>query len=249
MIKKILFITAIFSAGFISAQSFQIMDKNDVNITGTSHTEYGNGNVLGETKFHVKNLTGNTKVYTTDVQEITNVPVTDLQVCYGPNCYSATAGTVPVVVIGGSQSLTGNQIDSTFKVAPFSGFGAWTGGETATWRVKVYDPQNVSDSASAIITWQNYGVSVKEITSNDVALNAYPNPATDQISVSYSIDGNTNNAELTVFDIVGKKIKSYDLANTKDRLSIDVSDLNSGVYFYSIMVEGKAVKTERVIVK
>ena len=249
MIKKILFITAIFSAGFMSAQSFQIMDHNDVDITGTSHTEYGNGDVLGATKFHIKNLTGNTKTYTCDMQEISNVPGTDWQVCYGTNCFSATAGIATVQVIGGSNSIPGSQIDTTFKVAPFSGFGAWTGGETATWRVKVYDPQNVSDSASAIITWQNYGVSVKEITSKDVALNAYPNPATDNISVSYSIDGITNNAQLSVFDIVDKKIKSYDLANNKNQLSINVSDLNSGVYFYSIMVEGKAIKTERVIVK
>ena len=250
MIKKILFITAIFGAGIVSAQTFQILDHFDNDITGTNHTEYGSGQSLDGSKFHVKNISGNGAIYGCEVQEITNVPVTDLQVCYGPACYSATAGVPTVYTIPGvSLSLAGGAIDSTFKVAPFSGFGAWTGGESATWRVKIFNTTNPNDSASVVITFQAYGVGVEEITANNVALNTYPNPATDIISVNYSIDGNVNNAKLNVYDIVGKKVKSYVLTNNKDQLSINVSDLNSGVYFYSIMVDGKAIKTERVIVK
>ena len=249
MIKKLLFIAAIFGAGFASAQSFQILDHNDVDITGTNHVELGTGQELDGTKFHVKNLTGNPLYYKCEVQQISNVPNTDIQVCYGSVCNTATAGVLTVQTIPDSGLVNSSAIDSTFKVAPFSGFGAWTGGESATWRVKIYNSANPNDSASVMITFQNYGVSVEEITADEVTLRAYPNPTTNKLTINYSIDGNTANAKLGVFDIVGKNVKSYPLAGDKNQLTIDVSDLNSGVYFYSIMVEGKAIKTERVIVK
>ena len=66
----------------------------------------------------------------------------------------------------------------------------------------------------------------------------YPNPANDVINLKVR----SNNFEVVIFDYVGRI-----LINSTER-SIDVSELNSGVYFVSINVEG-AVYTEKIIKK
>jgi hypothetical protein len=62
MIRKILFIASLFTAGFASAQSLQFMDADDNDISGTTHYEYGSTSVLEATKFHIKNLQDHLKL-------------------------------------------------------------------------------------------------------------------------------------------------------------------------------------------
>ena len=247
MIRKLLFISALFAAGFASAQTFQLMDKNDVSIDGTNHFIGDTPFNLSETKFHVKNMTGSSATYTAKVYEINNMPASDLQVCYGTNCYTADDGVSGAQTNAGSVSLAGGAIDSTFKAAPFT--FTWNGSDSAVWRVTIYNLSNPNDSSSSVITWKANATSINELSKEDVKISAYPNPVEDVLNVKYNIDGNVSNANINVFDIVGKKVASHQLMNNKGTLKLDVSSLNAGVYFYSVNVNGQTLKTERVIVK
>lgn len=247
MIKKILFLAAIFTAGVASAQTFQLMDHNNVDIGGTNHYEYGSALDMSETKFHVKNLSGSTASYTCKVYEISNQPNTDLQVCYGSNCYTGAASTSGAQAVGGSASVASGATDLTFKVAPFT--FSWAAGDSATWRVVIYNVSDVNDSAAAVITWKVNPTSIDELSANSVKFSAYPNPTSGDLTVNYNIDVEDANNTLAVYDVVGKKVKSYTLLKNKGQLKLNVSDLNPGVYFYTVNVNGKALKTERVIVR
>ncbi len=247
MIKKLLFITAIFVGGYASAQTFELLDENNVNIDGMTIERAGTAASISETKFHVQNVSNNSAVYSCKVYEVTNVPGSDLQVCYGVACFTATAGVSGAQTNTGYLSLLANQIDNTFKVAPFA-FG-WSSGDEATWRVVVYDTANVQDSTFAIVKWKVQGVSVDEIAANDVNFSAYPNPATNVLNLDYNFKTNVNVATVDVFDIVGKKVMSHQLNEQKATLKVDVSSLNAGVYFYTINADGKAIKTERVSIR
>ena len=92
-------------------------------------------------------------------------------------------------------------------------------------------------------------MSVDRINDKDVNLSAYPNPVLNNLTINYSIDKNVENGTLDLYDVLGQKISTYNLSDNKGRLNINVSDLNAGVYFYSIKIDDKAIKTERVIVK
>ena len=92
-------------------------------------------------------------------------------------------------------------------------------------------------------------LSIVEFDKSNVHLSAYPNPVLNNLIVNYSIEGNINSAKIDVYDILGQKINTYTLSNKKGQLMIDVEGLNSGVYFYTIKVDEKTIKTERVIIK
>ena len=248
MIKKILFISSIFVAGLASAQTFQIMDHYDVSIEGMSHYERGSLMSLSETKFHVKNLTGTTAVYTAKVYELANPTSSDLQICYGSNCYTADDNTPGAQTNAGSVSLAGGVIDSTFKAAPFT--FSWVAGDSAVWRVIVRNVADPADTVSATITWKaDLTTAVKELSPNNIKLTVYPNPVVNNLTVKYDFKIKANNAELNVYDVLGQEIVSRNLSSEKGIEKIDVSSMNSGVYFYAVKIAGKTVRTERFIVR
>ncbi|PCI99877.1 MAG: hypothetical protein COB15_03570 [Flavobacteriales bacterium] len=102
---------------------------------------------------------------------------------------------------------------------------------------------NIIDNGETNLT------SVDELDANSVQLTAYPNPATDNLTISYVIDGNANNARMDVYDVLGQKVTSHALNSNKGQVNLKVDNLNAGVYFCSIKVDNKAIRTERVIVK
>ena len=57
----------------------------------------------------------------------------------------------------------------------------------------------------------------------------YPNPAKEQITVSYKLNGNTN-SEMQIFDIAGREVKRVAVSPASNYVTVTVSDLRPGVY-------------------
>jgi hypothetical protein len=92
-------------------------------------------------------------------------------------------------------------------------------------------------------------LSTMEFMKSNVKLEAYPNPVSNNLTIYYSLDRNTENVRIDVYDIVGQIIRTYALSSNEGQLKVNVDDLNSGVYFYAIKIDEETVRTERVIVK
>ncbi len=87
------------------------------------------------------------------------------------------------------------------------------------------------------------------LTDAEVAnLNAqiFPNPANDLVNVTYNVPADES-VVVTLSNSLGQAVASVD--GGESSASIDVSDLNSGLYFASIVVDGVVVSTQRVIVE
>jgi hypothetical protein len=61
-------------------------------------------------------------------------------------------------------------------------------------------------------------------------------------------------AEIKITDVLGKEVKSI-LINDKNTsgdqinsIRIDGSDLKSGIYLYSLLVDGKIIRTNKLVV-
>lgn len=74
------------------------------------------------------------------------------------------------------------------------------------------------------------------------SLGVYPNPANDQIMLSF----NGNNANVSIVNIVGQQVASF--ANVSAKQPLNVANLTSGVYFVNVTVNG-AVTTEKLIIE
>ena len=98
---------------------------------------------------------------------------------------------------------------------------------------------------------QTNSISVKENKSEAKLFQNYPNPANGFTTVRYSLE---NNAEITfeVMDITGKKVISTFEGNRNagtHTIEVNSNELNAGMYFYSIVVNGKRITKKMTITK
>ena len=77
-------------------------------------------------------------------------------------------------------------------------------------------------------------------TANDNSLNIFPNPASNQLTITnprFAIES------IVVFDMLGQKVYSERPTNINHQLTVNVSELSSGIYFVKV----KGEKEERVV--
>jgi hypothetical protein len=78
----------------------------------------------------------------------------------------------------------------------------------------------------------------------------YPNPSRGQVTVQLNQKAGQD-YKLRLSNIIGQDIRTIALKPelTAAGLPVDLSDLRSGVYFYSLLVEGKVVATKRLVLQ
>ncbi|PKR80013.1 hypothetical protein CW751_12375 [Brumimicrobium salinarum] len=74
-------------------------------------------------------------------------------------------------------------------------------------------------------------------------INVYPNPATNV--VNFKVDG-LENGKIVINSITGQEVVNTTISNSKQ---VDVSNLNNGVYIYTVSnVNGEVVKTNKLVI-
>lgn len=90
-------------------------------------------------------------------------------------------------------------------------------------------------------------VGINEIPTRPVITNAYPNPADGVTSIVYNLNA-TKEAKLVIYNLLGSVVKEMKLTEKQNTVFISTTDLKSGIYFYSLVADGKAVSTRKLIV-
>ncbi|MCW3104187.1 MAG: hypothetical protein JWO09_2627 [Bacteroidetes bacterium] len=79
-------------------------------------------------------------------------------------------------------------------------------------------------------------------------VSVYPNPFSNEATVSFSKDVKLSNAEFHVYDLVGKEvIRKMDIRTNSIR--IEQGELTPGVYFYRFINDGKEAGSGKMLVK
>ena len=76
-----------------------------------------------------------------------------------------------------------------------------------------------------------------------------PNPFNGTTTINYYLPGNSSNAQLIITDAQGHVLKDVVLGNSKGmgQAIVGAGDLASGIYFYSLVVNGKSVDTKKMV--
>lgn len=106
---------------------------------------------------------------------------------------------------------------------------------------------------SALFRTQNAGgiVGIEDVRNEEVQkLTCYPNPFTSTTTIEYFIRDEVQKAQIKVFDILGKEVRSADVSNTKGKgsITIDRKGLETGVYFYGLVIDGRTIEQQKVII-
>ena len=79
--------------------------------------------------------------------------------------------------------------------------------------------------------------------------NLYPNPASENTYLEYTISSTIKEAKIAFFNVLGATIKEYSLNKNSQKLTIDTRSMPNGVYFYQLTVDGQKVATKKLLVR
>jgi hypothetical protein len=151
--------------------------------------------------------------------------------CWGLTCYPPTVNVsgVPIVIPPGES---------------FDGFSGYINDmpvdETFIINYCFSIVNNPSDKVCADIEFTStFAVGIEE-TATSFAV--YPNPATDVLHLNYS---SQQQADFVLYDMLGNKIYNDVVLNSK---SIQLNEFESGIYFYTFSVKGKATEVQKLII-
>ncbi|HEY1038487.1 MAG TPA: T9SS type A sorting domain-containing protein [Bacteroidia bacterium] len=180
---------------------------------------------------------------------LTPVTTQEVYYCFGANCYGAESATVYVPAqtsnIAANGMLPNGQ--GTFGLkTDFDDYGVI--GTTRVLYV-MYDVANVNDS---IALEMNYVVSTvglaKLDAKNFMMSNAMPNPASSSVAVKYNFASAPRSASIKIYNMVGSLVREVKVEGVEGKTQLDVSSLNEGIYFYTLVVNDKAISTKKLIV-
>jgi len=74
----------------------------------------------------------------------------------------------------------------------------------------------------------------------------FPNPVADQLKLKYKLPEGSHLAEMKIYDTQGKLVDEFKVTDTYDFIYLP-TNYNNGLYLYSLIVDGKTIKTEKII--
>jgi hypothetical protein len=233
-------------------QSIKIL-KGTTDVTNTVITLSINKDENLETFLSLKNTTANTINFQVN-RSILNGPMVDdscasLYYCTGSLCYPPkseinwTPDPNPDALIGPNETL-----------ADVKGITAhyWTCEDhcrdlTVMYRVYNEAPGS-KDTAKLTIKYTCSTGIDEEVAASAFISNAYPNPASTDFSVNYHMNSFAK-SEITITDVLGKKIKEVKLTEKEGNITISTSQLKEGIYFYSLIVNNHVTATRKIVIR
>jgi len=223
MIKQILSILLILCCYFgIKAQpSFELYYSESKLNNGDTLKIQTQPNLIDQQYIKVKNTSCCSKNVLVRKNELSLAQNTEITFCWA-ECYPAETMLSPEPIL----------IEASTVCESFStDFDASSEG-TSYVLYTFFDETNSNDSVSVYFQYNCGKASIANII-NEVKLSAYPNPAKNNITIDYFIN-NANNTFLRVYNIAGEIMYEKALQSGSNKINIDLSNWNTGIYMYSI---------------
>ncbi len=96
------------------------------------------------------------------------------------------------------------------------------------------------------IVYKGIEVANEEFNTPNFGLNVFPNPAKEEVNIQLSGEFK-GIAQLSILAIDGRELKNQSIQNTKNRLTLDVSDLSAGIYMIRLQTDEGQVSQKLVV--
>lgn len=102
----------------------------------------------------------------------------------------------------------------------------------------------------AFTTLAGCTTAVANLNAKNAELSIHPNPFSEQTTITYNLNnmGNFSHAELRIYDVLGQNVKTVILTDKASQLIVQRDALKSGSYMYNLVIDGKIIKTEKLVV-
>lgn len=171
---------------------------------------------------------------------VDTVPGTQNYFCW-EQCYIPSTNVSPTAMI----MTPGQQIDQFYADYKPNGNAG-----VSVLTYCFYDVDNEADSVCATVRFHASAVGIQDVfRGNESGISeSYPNPAKSVANINYALRLGWKQADLTVYSMLGSQVKKVKLKENQGTYKLDVSTLPSGMYFYTLEVDGKAIGTKKMLV-
>ncbi len=228
-------------AGFVSAQTLQF--EWDGHVYGEGETiectndEYGYGEYIQH--LQIRNLTGADIPVIVEKEIIEDLEGVMNFFCWG-SCFAPDVFVSPRPVTVEANSVTDEQALSFHALYDEGVFGK------LRMRYSAYSEDHPDDPIYIDVVFNKSGEGVVDHSHTMTMGKAYPNPASSLVHFDYSFDGSLS---AVVYNLLGQEVLRQDLNANNGQMTLSVSDLQEGIYFCTMMVNGRACATEKFVVK
>ena len=80
-------------------------------------------------------------------------------------------------------------------------------------------------------------------------LELLPNPVEGQGMIRYSVANSVQNSAVIIYDLLGRAVANYPIVKGEGELSINTGNYPSGIYFCSLVINGKPIVTQKMVVQ
>lgn len=94
----------------------------------------------------------------------------------------------------------------------------------------------------------NISTDFSTITTGNVLYQNTPNPFKEQTVIRFKLADNVKNASIYIFDMTGKTLKKLPISSGMENVSVGGYELGEGMFFYSLIVNGKEIDTKRMVI-
>ena len=113
-----------------------------------------------------------------------------------------------------------------------------------------YNVDNPDDAVTILVNFDTRPNGINDnIQENTWISELYPNPTTNVVNIDYNFPTSVKKAEVKVVNLVGSVVMEKTLDAKANCQSINVSELKSGIYFYSLFLNKEIHSTKKLIVK
>jgi hypothetical protein len=177
--------------------------------------------------------------------ELSLADSTEVTMCWAGGCTGAATYVSPA-----AQPFTPGQVVTEFSghyTALTSSYYFNPGESVVRW--VFFDRANANDSVSITVKYTSFGVGMAEaIGRQGVLSNIYPNPVSTEAWCTYSLPAGAQGT-LVIRDLLGSSVQAMVLPASGGKATINGTGLNNGIYFCSLLVDGKISQTKKLIVK
>lgn len=160
--------------------------------------------------------------------------------CYPPTVDSCGDDVYEFVPAGGASEE--KQFKITYNTSSALGI--------AMVRYNVYNKDNPADSVFIYVKYFAYPDGIAEEAMNGGSISEiYPNPAANSVTLDYQFTNEVRSAQIRVSNLLGSVVKESELQINSNKAKLDISNLENGIYFYSVIVNGDVYKTKKLIVR
>ncbi|MFZ4563104.1 MAG: T9SS type A sorting domain-containing protein [Bacteroidales bacterium] len=226
-------------------QSLELSNKNGIITPNSTIIQEGSPDSAElVTYMNVKNIGDKEINVLCKKSQLTMLDSTETTMCWAGSCYPSDVNISPnsrTIAVGEIVTdFDGRYVQIAFdNFKPGESFVRWV----------FYDEANVNDSNSVTIKYTSYPLGIDDASAAQTMLsNAFPNPAGASAGFTYSIPAGSIGT-FTLRNVIGSTIQVDQLQSSTGKFIISTTNLSDGIYFYSLMVDGKLSQTKKLIVK